>query len=83
MSSPAPRAESEKRLVPVRSRKKNRPQRQFQENFSPRQPSPRKRWITEQYDTSVRTNTLAGPGASDAAVVRIKESEKEWRPSRP
>jgi phosphoribosylformylglycinamidine synthase II len=35
-----------------------------------------KRWITEQYDTSVRTNTLAGPGTSDAAVVRIKESEK-------
>src|SRR5258708_37528369 len=35
-----------------------------------------KRWITEQYDTSVRTNTLAGPGASDAAVVRIKDSEQ-------
>jgi phosphoribosylformylglycinamidine synthase II len=32
-----------------------------------------KRWITEQYDTSVRTNTLSGPGASDAAVVRIKD----------
>jgi phosphoribosylformylglycinamidine synthase II len=32
-----------------------------------------KLWITEQYDTSVRTNTLAGPGASDAAVVRIKD----------
>src|SRR5438046_3113752 len=32
-----------------------------------------KRWITEQYDTSMRTNTLAGPGASDAAVVRIKD----------
>ena len=32
-----------------------------------------KRWITEQYDTSVRTNTLAGPGASDAAVLRIKD----------
>jgi phosphoribosylformylglycinamidine synthase II len=32
-----------------------------------------KGWITEQYDTSVRTNTLAGPGASDAAVVRIKD----------
>ena len=32
-----------------------------------------KRWITEQYDTSVRTNTLAGPGASDAAVVRVKD----------
>jgi phosphoribosylformylglycinamidine synthase subunit PurL len=36
-----------------------------------------KGWVTEQYDTSVRTNTLAGPGASDAAVVRIKESEKD------
>ncbi|MGC1088928.1 MAG: phosphoribosylformylglycinamidine synthase subunit PurL [Candidatus Acidiferrum sp.] len=34
-----------------------------------------KRWITEQYDTSVRTNTVAGPGASDAAVVRIKDPE--------
>lgn len=33
-----------------------------------------KRWITEQYDTMVRTNTLAGPGASDAAVVRVKEN---------
>src|ERR1700674_1564850 len=32
-----------------------------------------KRWITEQYDASVRTTTLAGPGASDAAVVRIKD----------
>src|SRR6202162_2981970 len=32
-----------------------------------------KRWITEQYDASVRTNTLAGPGASDAAVVRVKD----------
>src|SRR5260370_7480367 len=32
-----------------------------------------KRWITEQYDTSVRTNTLAGPGASDASVVRITD----------
>src|SRR6266566_947534 len=34
-----------------------------------------KRWITEQYDTSVRTNTLAGPGASDAAIVRIKDPQ--------
>ena len=32
-----------------------------------------KRWIWEQYDYSVRTNTLVGPG-SDAAVVRIKET---------
>ena len=32
-----------------------------------------KRWIWEQYDYQVRTNTLAGPG-SDAAVVRVKET---------
>ena len=32
-----------------------------------------KRWIWEQYDYQVRTNTLAGPG-SDAAIVRIKET---------
>src|ERR1700722_12855836 len=35
-----------------------------------------KRWITDQYDTMVRTNTVAVPGAADAAVMRIKESEK-------
>jgi phosphoribosylformylglycinamidine synthase II len=32
-----------------------------------------KRYIWEQYDFQVRTNTIAGPGA-DAAVVRIKEN---------
>jgi len=32
-----------------------------------------KRWIWEQYDHQVRTNTVAGPGY-DAAVVRIKET---------
>jgi phosphoribosylformylglycinamidine synthase II len=31
-----------------------------------------KRWIWEQYDYMVRTNTLEAPGAGDAAVVRIK-----------
>src|SRR6202795_2204768 len=35
-----------------------------------------KLWITEQYDTMVRTNTIAVPGAADAAVVRIKESTR-------
>ncbi len=29
-----------------------------------------RRWVYEQYDTTVRTNTLAGPG-SDAAVLRL------------
>ncbi len=32
-----------------------------------------KRWIWEQYDYMVRTNTLTGPGG-DAAVLRIKET---------
>jgi phosphoribosylformylglycinamidine synthase len=32
-----------------------------------------KRWIFEQYDYTVRTNTIVGPG-SDAAVVRVKET---------
>jgi len=32
-----------------------------------------KRYIWEQYDYQVRTNTIAGPGA-DAAIMRIKEN---------
>ena len=32
-----------------------------------------KRWIWEQYDYMVRTNTLAGPG-HDAAIVRLKDT---------
>ena len=50
----------------------------FTENFKKLLASPAiasKRWITEQYDTMVRTNTLAGPGASDAAVIRIKDPQ--------
>lgn len=35
-----------------------------------------KRWVFEQYDTMVRTNTLVGPGPSDAAVVRVKGTDK-------
>lgn len=31
-----------------------------------------KRWVFEQYDTEVRTNTVAGPGPTDAAVIRLK-----------
>jgi phosphoribosylformylglycinamidine synthase II len=31
-----------------------------------------KRWIFEQYDYMVRTNTTVIPGAADAAVVRLK-----------
>jgi phosphoribosylformylglycinamidine synthase len=32
-----------------------------------------KRWVYEQYDTMVRTNTVIGPGG-DAALVRLKET---------
>lgn len=35
-----------------------------------------KRWVFEQYDTMVRTNTVVGPGPSDAAVIRLKDSDK-------
>ncbi len=31
-----------------------------------------KHWITEQYDTTVRTNTIAKPERRDAAIVRVK-----------
>lgn len=34
-----------------------------------------KRWVYEQYDSMVRTNTVVGPGC-DAAVVFIKDSNK-------
>src|SRR5580693_6474463 len=33
-----------------------------------------KKWIWQQYDYSVRTNTVEGPGG-DAAIVRIKETD--------
>jgi phosphoribosylformylglycinamidine synthase II len=35
-----------------------------------------KYWITEQYDSMVRTNTRVGPGAGDAAVLRLKETTR-------
>jgi phosphoribosylformylglycinamidine synthase subunit PurL len=35
-----------------------------------------KRWVHEQYDTMVRTNTVNAPGASDSGVIRIKGSKR-------
>jgi phosphoribosylformylglycinamidine synthase II len=73
LSAPAPRVETEKDWFAFAAEGTN-----LTENFLKLLASPviaSKRWITEQYDTSVRTNTLAGPGASDAAVVRIKDPE--------
>ena len=74
LAPPSPRVETEGDWIHFAPEGTN-----LTENFKKLLASPAiasKRWITEQYDTSVRTNTLAGPGASDAAVVRIKESEK-------
>jgi phosphoribosylformylglycinamidine synthase len=75
IAAPAARVESEKDWFSFSAEGT-----ELTENFKKLLASPAiasKRWITEQYDTMVRTNTLAGPGASDAAVVRIKESEKD------
>ena len=41
-----------------------------------------KRWVFEQYDTMVRTNTVVGPGPSDAAVVRVKGTGGEGQPTK-
>ncbi len=35
-----------------------------------------KRWLYRQYDSTVRTNTVIGPGGGDAAVLRIRGSKK-------
>ena len=35
-----------------------------------------KRWIYRQYDSTVRTNTVIGPGHGDAAVLRIRGTSK-------
>jgi phosphoribosylformylglycinamidine synthase len=75
LAAPSPRAENEKDWFQFAADGTD-----LTANFKMLLASPAiasKRWITEQYDTSVRTNTLAGPGASDAAVVRVKESEKD------
>ncbi len=70
-AAPAPRIESPKEWFSFALEGTNLTQNLLKLLASPAIAS--KRWITEQYDTSVRTNTLAGPGASDAAVVRIKD----------
>jgi phosphoribosylformylglycinamidine synthase II len=34
-----------------------------------------KRWVWQQYDHMVQTNTVTAPGAGDAGVIRIKNSD--------
>jgi phosphoribosylformylglycinamidine synthase subunit PurL len=35
-----------------------------------------KAWVYLQYDTTVRTNTVVGPGAGDAAVIRLRGTNR-------
>lgn len=35
-----------------------------------------KRWVFEQYDTMVRTNTVTQTGSTDAAIIRLKNCDK-------
>jgi phosphoribosylformylglycinamidine synthase subunit PurL len=56
-----------------------KPGTDLSENFRKLLASPTiasKRWVTGQYDSMVRTNTRFGPGAGDAAVLRLKESKR-------
>jgi len=74
IAAPAPRQETEKDWFTFAAVDTN-----LTRNFTQLLASPTiasKHWVTEQYDSMVRTNTLAGPGASDAAVVRIKETKR-------
>jgi phosphoribosylformylglycinamidine synthase subunit PurL len=74
IAEPAPRKETEKDWFAFAADGTD-----LTENFKKLLAAPTiasKRWITEQYDSMVRTNTLAGPEASDAAVVRIKETKR-------
>jgi phosphoribosylformylglycinamidine synthase len=51
----------------------------FTRNFKRLLASPNicgKRWVWQQYDHMVQTNTVDAPGAGDAGVIRIKGSQK-------
>ncbi len=74
MAQPSEAAKPPDRLLPLVP-----PGSDLTENFRRLLASPAiasKYWITEQYDSMVRTNTRVGPGAGDAAVLRLKESKR-------
>jgi phosphoribosylformylglycinamidine synthase len=55
------------------------PSRDFTDQFKRLLASPNicsKRWVWQQYDHMVQTNTVEGPGAGDAGVIRIKGSKR-------
>jgi phosphoribosylformylglycinamidine synthase len=39
-----------------------------------------KRWVWQQYDHMVQTNTVEAPGAGDAGVIRIKDADRPGPP---
>jgi phosphoribosylformylglycinamidine synthase len=39
-----------------------------------------KRWVWQQYDHMVQTNTVGAPGAGDAGVIRIKDANRQGPP---
>ena len=68
---PKPPAETFVKFAPAAS--------DLTEKFCKLLPSPAiasKRWVFGQYDYMVRTNTRVAPGAGDAAVVRIKGTNR-------
>jgi phosphoribosylformylglycinamidine synthase II len=74
MAAPKPAAATETALVEFLP-----PGQNLTENFQRLLASPAiasKCWITEQYDSMVRTNTRIGPGSGDAAVLRLKETKR-------
>ncbi len=42
-----------------------------------------KRWVWQQYDHMVQTNTVESPGAGDAGVIRIKNTNQELSQNAP
>jgi len=74
IAQPPASTESRQRLVPFAPAGSD-----LTENFRRLLGSPAiasKYWITEQYDSMVRTNTRVGPGSGDAAVLRLKETKR-------
>ncbi len=74
VAAPKPAAATETALVKFLP-----PGQNLTENFRRLLASPAiasKYWITEQYDSMVRTNTRIGPGSGDAAVLRLKETKR-------
>jgi phosphoribosylformylglycinamidine synthase len=65
--------------VPFPSAAQGTDSRDFTQNLKQLLASPNicgKRWVWQQYDHMVQTNTVEAPGAGDAGVIRIKGSQR-------